>query len=241
MARSDSSGGSTSHFRRWWRPAVVAAGVLLLLALLAGWIALRHVPAWYQPAYVPPEEEQATRDELGQAFSELSEGMAKGKPFDFVVTQEQLNQWLIARARIWPASQRWIPPQLERPTVVFRDGSIILAGTWSGAGPRTVLSVELRLAVQDGKLRVFVEHVRAGSLPIILSPIKRVIDHIEQQQTTGDDAFLADGTSIVEAIEGAPVPSDIPWSQPKGRFLVREVEVTPGAFRVRLEPKLRGR
>ncbi len=240
MAEPNSSVRSRAR-QRTWRVVIGVVGVLIVLGLLAGWIALRHIPAWYEPAYVPPEDEQDARDELGQAFSRLSEGMAKAEPFDFVVSQEQLNAWLMARGRIWPESRRWIPPQLERPMVVFGEGSVILAGTWAGDGPRTVLSVELGLEVQGDKLRVFVTHVRAGSLPIPLAPIKRVVRHIERQHDRDEEGFLDEGTSIVEAIEGAPVPVALPWSQPKGRFLVREVEVKPGAFRVRLEPRLRGR
>ncbi len=227
---------SRVRLRRWTlRIGAIALGVTIVL-LLVGWLSYRHIPSWYRPAYVPIEEEQAARDELGAAFTGLSRGMGQGEPFDYTVRQDELNRWLVARERIWPASKRWIPEAIDDPVVVFRQDEVIVAGTWCGPGPRTVVSIHLRVEMDGDRLRAVVESVRGGSLPIPLGPIKQQLARLEQDRSGRDRPLLPNGTSIVDAIEGAPLPRDLPWSQPRGEFRIEALKVVPGELRVRLRP-----
>jgi hypothetical protein len=232
MQNSESAG----RLRQWLPRIGVMASVLMLVMLLVAWMAYRHIPVWYQPAYVPYEDEQAARDELGAAFTELSRGMGQGVPFDFRVRQDELNRWLIARERIWPASKRWIPERITDPMIVYQDDKIIVAGTWCGPGPRTVINIHVCVDVVDGSPRAHVVSVRAGSLPIPLTPIKRMLARLEHDRAGRRQPLLPDGASVVDAIEGAPLPRDIPWSQPKGKFRIEALNVVFGELRARLRP-----
>lgn len=221
---------------RWLRWGGAIGVACIVVACLIGWMLYRHIPAWYQPAYVPAEDEQEARDALGEAFTALSRGMGEGRPFDYVVRQEALNRWLMARERIWPASKRWIPDQIEDPVIVFRQDEVVVAGTWSGPGPRTVVNIRSRLEMIDGAPRVRVMSVRCGSLPVPLAPIKEQLARLERDRADRGRSLLPDGTSIVAATEGAPLPRDLPWSQPKGEFRIEALELLPGELRVRLRP-----
>jgi hypothetical protein len=225
--------------RKYLRVTVVAVPILLVAALAAAWAAFRHIPSWYRPVYVPLEAEQDARDELGAAFTELSRGMGQGRPFDFIVRQDELNRWLVARDRIWPASKRWIPEQIADPMIVFDRDEVRLAGTWRGPGPRTVLSVRFRVEMKDGRLRATVQSVRGGSLPVPLAVIKREIDRLERNWADRNEPLMPEGGSIVGAMEGAPLPNEIPWSQPKGKFRIESLSVAPGELRARLVPMVR--
>jgi len=222
---------------RGWLTTVGGLAVVLIFGLAGlAWMAYRHIPAWYRPSYVPSEDEQDARDELGAAFTELSRGMGQGRPFDFVVRQDELNRWLVARDRIWPASKRWIPEQIADPMIAFRKDEVLLAGTWQGPGPRTVVNIRLRLEMTDETLRANVLSVRGGSLPIPLGPVKRHIARLENDRAGRKRPLLPDGTSIVQAIEGSPLPREIPWSQPRGKFRIEGLEVRPGELQVHLLP-----
>lgn len=222
--------------RQWLLRGAKLVAALLLALMVVGWLAFRHIPSWYVPAYVPIEDEQAARDGLGAAVTALSHGMGQGSRFDFIVRQDELNRWLVARDRIWPESKRWVPDQIEDPMVVFGQGEVIVAGAWMGPGPRTVVNVRLRVEMFGGTLRAVVENVRGGSLPIPLWLIKGELTRLERDRDGRQRALLPDGTSIVEAVEGAPLPREISWSQPRGKFRIEALQVVPGALHVSLQP-----
>ncbi len=227
---------SRGRFRRWL-PRIGATAVgCILVGVAAGWMCYRYIPTWYQPAYVPIEDEQAARDELGAAFTALSRGMGRGETFEFIVRQDELNRWLVARHRIWPASKRWIPEQIEGPMIVFGEGEVILAGTWSGPGPRSVISIRVQVEADAGQLRTRVTSVRGGALPFPLGPIKRELSRLEVDRDGHPRPLLPDDTSILDAVEGAPLPRDISWSQPRGKFRVESLTITLGELRARLRP-----
>jgi hypothetical protein len=234
-------GNSPGRRRRWLRLAGGTTAAILLVLIGSAWMAYRHIPTWYRPAYVPVEDEQQARDELGAAFTELSRGMGQNRTFDFIVRQDQLNRWLVARDRIWPESKRWIPEQIEDPMIVFQTGEVLLAGLWQGPGPRTVVNIRLRLEMENGKVRTRVLSVRGGSLPFPLGPIEREIERLERHRAERDEPLLPDGASIVQAMEGAPLSLEIPWSQPKGKFQIEALEVRPESLFVRLRPVQRVR
>ncbi|MBN1341441.1 MAG: hypothetical protein JXQ73_02110 [Phycisphaerae bacterium] len=236
MESANKPDGRRLDARRWAFRIAVGMAILTVLALSIGWIALRFIPGWYRPAYVPYEDEQEVRDRLGAAFTALSHGMAQGRSFDFAVRQDDLNAWLVARDRIWPASKRWIPKQIMDPMIVFENGDIVLAGTWCGPGPRTIVSVRLRPERVEDRLRVRVEGVRCGALPVPLALIRRGLVRFEQSRADTDEPLLSDGASLADAADGAPIPRDIPWTQPRGKFLLEAVSAVPGELRVRLDP-----
>jgi len=145
----------------------------------------------------------------------------------------------VARDRIWPESKRWIPDQIQDPMILFEQDQVILAGTWRGPGPRTVVNIRLRVEMIDDQLRVRVMSVRGGALPIPLTPIKRQLARLEHDRAGPDRTLLPDGTSIVDAADGAPLPKDFPWTQPRGTFRIETLKVVPGELRVRLCPMQR--
>jgi hypothetical protein len=217
----------------------VICGILVVggvVCLVSGWLSYRHVPEWYRPVYVAPEDEQDARDELGAAFTELSRGMGRGMPFEFVVHQDQLNRWLVGRDRIWPASKRWIPEQISDPMIVFDRGEVLIAGLWCGPGPQTVVNIRLRLEMNGGVLRSVVKGVRGGALPVPMAPIKAELARLEARWAERREPLLPDAGSIVGALEGAALPREIPWSQPRGKFEIEALEVRPKELFVRLRP-----
>ncbi len=228
---------SSTASRRW--PLWLGAGALaaILLALPIGWMAYRYIPSWYQPAYVPYEEEQEARDRLGASFTALSRGMGQGRPFEFRVRQDDLNRWLVARDRIWPASKRWIPEQIRNPMVLFREDEITLAGMWTGPGPDTVVSIRLHAEIVDGKLCVRILSVRGGALPVPVSLIRREVARQERRWRQRDEPLLPDGTSLADAIAGAPLPPEVRWRQPRGTFRIEALRIQEDELWVQLRPE----
>lgn len=228
------------RIRRWFLRLAAVALVTLVLGATGLWLSFQHIPAWYRPIHVPAQRHQTVRNDLTLTLNDLSARMAGGVPFDFTVTQGQLNDWLAARSRIWPGLRRWVPPWLDEPMVIFQPDRIVLAGIAAvgrDTSLRTVLSLHLSLAAEPDGLRVTLHRLQAGSLPAPLGPLRTRLESAladaqadrppEKRITTahlfGEDTF----------------PNEFVWFNGKVPFRITAITTESGQIRLRFEPKPR--
>jgi hypothetical protein len=157
-----------SHARRhWirWTAGIVAA--LAALVAIGFWAATSR-PSWYQPLTVKAEEYPAIRNEVPNFGNEIGRHLKEGQPFRISLPQDEVNRWLAARGEIWPGLQDAFPKCLVDPVVSFEPGRIVLAVRYENGGVSSVLSaaVNLRMEENRGAIRVRIDSLRAGYLPI---------------------------------------------------------------------------
>ncbi|HOW19818.1 MAG TPA: hypothetical protein PLC79_12350 [Phycisphaerae bacterium] len=212
---------------------------LLVAALLAGgltgWMLFQHIPAWYAPVQVPAADLQGVKDDLIACNNAFDDRMQAGGVFEFRITQDRLNAWLSAREQMWPAMRKWVPPMMEDPFIGFEPGRVVLAGTVTLGGVRTVLSVRLRLDADDKGLLVRLTEVRAGSLPVpavlVREPLRQIDAHTRNGREAASKFPLAE-----DLLAGVHVPAEFVWWADKRHFRVCGVRVEPGAITFRVEP-----
>ncbi len=149
-------------------------GAALLLFGLAGtlWLMVHRTPGWYAPAYVPEVRLDEVRADATRAYNRFGDGLVRRQPFDLVLDERQVSEWIAARERIWPESGGWVPGWVNDPIVRFRDGHILVAARLDLDGRQFIAGAHLRVEVgQDDILVVRLDRVTAGSLPVPLGAL----------------------------------------------------------------------
>lgn len=232
--------------RRWLRRA--AAGVLVAGCVAAGglWLGLRHVPAWYRPVRVPPEQLQRVRDDLADKFREVSDRIVVGEPFEVTLTDRMVSQWIAARGQIWPDSQGWVPPGLADPVVAFVPNEIIL-GThvqrdrWEG-----IIGLHFRVGIDGQAVVVRLVGVTWGAVPVPLGtladPIAGVIqaDRMDPEAMPDELARLVQKLRSLEVVEfldeGVRLEEPLVWKNGDRPYRILDVRVEQGRVVVRIKP-----
>src|SRR5689334_11306998 len=129
--------------RRKWRLKrwIALAAVLLVLAVVCGWLLFQHIPGWYRPVAIAPGEVDRIKNEITTQQQWFSDSLQTSRDvFQFVLRPEQINRWLgrieygasqtqpasgEERAKkprmiweaFWPLSRDWFPPEVSDPCV----------------------------------------------------------------------------------------------------------------------------
>lgn len=232
--------------RRWLRRMLIGGPIALLLALAVLWLALRHIPSWYRPVSVPPDELQRVRDTLADTFRSISDRMVQGRPFEVTATDQMITEWLIARAHIWPDSESWLPPWLRDPVVVFRPGRVILAAHMDREEWESILSAHFSLEVVGDDVMVSLERIAAGSVPIPVTSVAGLLDTMVQSDRLDTDAMPEDLARAVRKLrengalsalsDGYRADGPFLWRNGNRPFYVRDVTIGEGWIRVRFDP-----
>jgi uncharacterized protein YpmS len=161
--------------------------LVVFLAVLAGalagvgWWLSRGTPDWYTRGRSNPREmaaaahraEQQVNRTLSWAADQQAhaDSVRAGLPastqpahtFEISLTQDELNGFF----QKWDSTFGWATrydSYLSDPQIIVRDGQLILAATVRDMG--SVVSIEFSPQLEDGKLKMPVERVLAGRLPL---------------------------------------------------------------------------
>jgi len=95
------------------------------------------------------------------------------QPFEFRVTQDQLNAWIAAREEMWPLAREWLPPGIADPFVSIDEQGIRLAATVQFGSLQTVVGVRLAVTAAPDRLHLKLIEVTSGSLPVPASLVEQ--------------------------------------------------------------------
>jgi len=220
----------------------IAAGTAaaLVVALLAAWLALRHVPAWYRPVAVPPDQLQRVRDSVTEAFRDVSDRIVVGQSFDRTFTAEQLTEWLVARADIWPEAGGWLPPWLRDPVIAFEPGRIILAAHLDRDGWEAIVALHLSVQVEKCPVTPSTEPDRVGpdhpaGSSTLDAPVKGSSDEFRVQSAESYSELATLNSNSAVHPDSASRPARIPGyyrSTDRQQVVLRLESVTVGAVPV---------
>lgn len=188
---------------RWLKWAALAGGLAVTAAGATVWLMFQHIPSWYRPVAIVPasDADQRVRNDWLGAIGRLREHLLREKqPFEFVVSQDQLNAWLAVRETIRPQTRNWLPPALSDPFVLIERDGLRLAATYRSGAVRTVVSARLQVRVERDGIRVTLREVAGGSLGMPESWLR-------ERLTLLDGRLWPSGRKSPYQLGGLPLPS----------------------------------
>lgn len=218
---------------------VLVSGVGLVCTLI---LLFQHIPAWYRPTIIAPADLQRVKNDLigtHQGFTDKLR-FATG-PFEYRLTEQQINAWLAAREQMWPPSREWLPSALSDPMMTVEDGAIRLAAVYRESGLKTVVSVRFNITGDANGIYIGLTDVSSGSLPVPISWVQGELAKL-------DPRLWPAGRMAYGQHSGPPLPAlaDIfeeatfsnAWIWDNGHIPFRVVGLTaePGAVVFIIEP-----
>lgn len=166
---------------RWW--AGTLASLLILAGLATGLVVLlRHEPAYYRRAEVPPGSRRAqlSADFYRQVSTLLSllNDPEPDRQWQLRLTPEQLNSYLAEGFIESHLDRTELPQHVQQIRVVFGMDTVMTGfrygeGTWS-----VVVTVELRLWIsphETDTLMVQIRRVRVGAIPVPVRYVQELL------------------------------------------------------------------
>jgi hypothetical protein len=213
--------------RRRLRQLLVLVPLVALVMLLYAGAALTCQPAWYQPLSIDYERLEDDKRAQHRLENKISAALNENRPVEFTLEQAQLNRWIAARDELWPTEVPSIEP-FSRPLVMLEDGNRLrLAALVEHWGTRVVLSTVFHVDLQERRLVVTWDSIRAGALPTPQKLLEKAAGKLAGQLDLPEHAVGDDRITL---------PSEGIWPNGKRPFRITGFTITSGELRVRLEP-----
>ena len=235
-----------SKWRRWSRRIALAAAVSMLVALVAAWLAFQHIPSWYNPPKITSDDLPRIRASLPNTYQAFTDLLVAGEVFEFTLSAITVNEWIAARAELWPDAQDWVPTNIAEPVVAFDDDALILAGRFERGNFQGILSIRLVISIGSDDLVARVAGVGVGSLGIPKDALIDILDDYLAQWKI-DEAVLSEtvaglGRPLVRTksvrpyFEGVNIANRIRWSNGDREFRLLSVRAQDGLLTLQIEP-----
>jgi hypothetical protein len=218
------------------------------LALLGGisvWMLFQHIPDWYEPPEVPQAEYQRVRDELLSAEDRFTADLVAGRPFEYVLEDRQLNEWISTRHAIWAPAAKWIPEQIENPVIRFLPDQVAVAGLLHFGDLKVIGSIHLSLDVVEDQLSVKLLHLQGGSLPVPGSWVVNLLlefwdelgaKNLKDIDLGGKTTSEEIAAQIARLPIGALFPATARWPNGKQDFRLRGIRTEQGRLVLTVQP-----
>ena len=231
------------------------AGIVLPVALVGGlvslvvlWLLFQHKPVWYRPATLDEAGIRRARADATAKADSVSDRMVQGRPFEVVLTDRHVNEWLAALPHSWPDASRSIPPELSDLAVRFEDGHLRVGAHVERSGWHVILSAGLAIRMDDDG--AFIElaliDVRGGSLAVPKAILERLLAPLRRRVRTGRGADSDVADSLASALEdldsadelfgGVKIRNRFIWRNGDRPFRIDSLTIDRGELRLRLVP-----
>jgi len=216
----------SSRWRRW-RKVYFAFTSLTTSLLLVALGSATCRPDWYRPANVDYSRLAVDKRELVGLLDEIGAALNANRPIEVVLTEDQINRWIAARDELWPGLQVELVGLAFPQVNLLENNRIRLAATARNGPVSVILSAVGRCELADDQIRVRIERVSSGRLPILrdpaLQPLRQAIAE------SGGQRVSMDGDIII-------ISNAWRWRNGERRFRVTDLETARGTVRLRLEP-----
>lgn len=227
---------------KWFKRIAIISAVMAVAGLGTAWMMFQHIPDWYRPVQVPPEYEQAVRDDVTGTYDRLNRGLNESQRlFDHRFSQDQINAWLAMRERMWPYSRKWLPAAMSNPQIMIDREGFRLAVTYHDRGIRTVLNAQFQAHADRDGITLKLVRVAAGSLPMPHSQIRQLLAKIDAGAWPAGkrvDGQLQDCPlpALSDLFDGARFPNTWIWENGEKPFRITQLQFEPGELVVTFEP-----
>jgi hypothetical protein len=234
-------------FRRRLRRAAVALLVIVPLGLAGAWLAFQHKPGWYRPVEVTEEVFQRAQADTASLADSISHDVVSGRTADVTLADAAVNEWLACLPRLLPEEYEAIPPEIGHPAVHFGSDELRVGAYVARDGWHAILSVGLAVSVsEDGQtVRVALNDVRGGSLPVPRVVLDRVLEPLLQEALAAQRGHRRGGTadrllrqvrSVDDLYEGITLENRFVWPNGERPFRIEAITIDEGTARIRLDP-----
>jgi len=232
--------------------AVAAAGVL------TAYILASSVPSYYRPVRLTAAEKDSAMREFRRRLMDFNNDGQKNEPFNWTVTQDQLNRYLDSMDEI--AMQGGAKPGsvhramesvgLAEPAVILDGGHVRLVA--KSLQYQKVVSIDLSLAIgPDSRLRVSVAGAWIGQLPMPASLVRSLVERLRGKfakkpagQTTAPAIGGLDSSQValvlqrvISAIDGEPIATEMTWRiTTRKRVRVTRIDIDAGRLTLHMAP-----
>lgn len=225
--------------------ASLVAGPVLLIIL---WLTFQHKPGWYRPTTLDDSDVQRARREAVTTADFVGDRMVEGRPFDVVLLEHSVNEWLAALPRVWPDTRDALPPEITSPAVAFHAGNLRIGAHYVAGAWQAIVSLRLTLRVsKDGtKLKVVLKSACGGSLRLPKTILRGLLERLLEQARSG--RWKADGAgepliaalrriqSVDDLFDGVAIGNRFIWFNGDRPFRIESIRIDDGRLRLRLEP-----
>jgi hypothetical protein len=160
--------------------ALIGTAVAGTLAVL-----LRHEPAFYRQAAVPPgAERQKQSKEVLNKFFGLYDNISSKPQWSETFTEEQLNSYFEEDFQRTGPVEKGLPEGFSHPRVAIEPGRLRLAFRYGSAGLSSVVSVELRMWLVEKEPNVVALELRglhAGLVPVSSQSLLEAVSEAARQ------------------------------------------------------------
>lgn len=214
------------------RIVLLSAVALIIAGLVTAYILASWMPADYQPARLTSAEKDVAMREFRRRLMEFNNEGQKNEPFDWTLTQDQLNRYLDSMDEIavqggteaGSVHRAMESIGLAEPAVVLDNGRVRIVAR--SLQYKKIVSLDIGLSLDpDGRLRVSIESARIGRLPMPASLVRSMIERLRGKlsRRLGDvtSAPAVGGLDssqvalvlqrVISAIDGEPIPTEMTW------------------------------
>ncbi len=231
--------------RRWFRPVLLVGSAITLVGVGVVWMIFQHKPAWYQPAIINDLTLEKAQHSFTTFVDDTSHNMVKGKPFDIVLKQQQINEWLAAWPAIIPQMRQELPDWLSESAVSFSTDLLRVGVRYDKNGWRAILNATLELSMSaDGQSIVFaLREVHGGSIPIPRSMLEKLLSGVIAQppgrRSSSMASFLGQAGSIDDVYTGLTIENQFLWPNGRRHYRIASMSFHEGELRLRIDPQRR--
>ena len=223
----------------------------LALGLLGGlvlWLMVHHVPGWYVPVYVPEARMDQVRADAINRYNRIGDSMVRRTPFEVVLDENQVSEWVAARERIWPQAGAWIPGWLHDPIIRFRNGRIITAARVEADGYRCIAGAHLSIELgADDILVVRLDRVTIGSLPVPLGALAGPVGGVLRMKGRDLDLmplpvadvaeYFRESEPMAALSEGIRRANRFIWENGRRPYRIAGIKIADGKLTLTIEPR----
>ncbi|HWC89002.1 MAG TPA: hypothetical protein VG433_05095 [Pirellulales bacterium] len=141
------------------------------------YVALAHVPHFYDQALdQPPEKQQQGNDALIKNANALASSARRQGGWSAVFTADEINGWLgVDLAQSFPDV---LPAEISEPRIRLSPGGATIACRYRENGVSTIISLNVELYMAEPNvLALRIHNIRAGAIPI---PLSQVLDGVTE-------------------------------------------------------------
>lgn len=240
--------GSSSP-ARFWRGArrilrlfLLLLPLLLILVVVILYLTAQHIPAWYRPVALSPEDYRRVRADATNFVDSVGDRLVTQEAFDIELSDRALGDWLTALPETWPDLQQDWPRELSVPALKFEQDAAHVGALYQGSRWRGIVNLSLTcgLSADSRELTVRLLEVRAGSLPLPEALLTKLLEPLilKLQEDRSDTGHRARGEldSLADLYAGVTVPNHFVWPNGKRRFRFESIAISEGNIHLRVVP-----
>ncbi|GEM_PF-3902616 len=162
----------------------IVVAVILVTAGVGYYLITRPSEVEQQAASMDISDETSQRaEDKINAFTEQLSTVPAGETVELTLTDDEVTSALLKEME---SNDMELPLDLQNPRILFVEDKILLSGDVSVSGFETNVTIEARAETQDGQLKLTIDEIDLGKLPLP----DAVIDQLMGNFSEGEEILI---------------------------------------------------